>query len=70
MNAPVEIEQLQSVRATHRVSARGQFQQEFFQNTRVAVAHPMQFTEMLRRRGLNISLCNGLLNEPVSFSDR
>src|SRR5581483_11847159 len=70
MNAPVEIEQLQSVRATHCVSARGQFQQEFFQKARVTVAHPMQFSKMLRRIGLNISLGNGLPNELFSLVDR
>ncbi len=70
MNAPVEIEQLQSVRATHRVSARGQFHQKFFQNTRVAVAYLMQFSKMLRRIGLNVSLGNGLPNELFSLVDR
>ena len=66
MNAPVQIKQIESAQPIHPIFARSQFHQEFLQNSRIALAHSMQFIEMLPHIRLNISLGDRFKDELAS----
>jgi hypothetical protein len=43
VNAPVEIEEIETADSIHPVFARSEFHQELFQNARIALAYSVQF---------------------------
>src|SRR5713101_1038776 len=67
MNAPIEIKQIKTEGAVHFVFARREFAEQLFQNSRIALAHAVEFADMLACVGLDLSFRRRLLNELPCF---